>query len=221
LRRFKRKRPLKLTIVKNLIFDLGGVILDLAVPETILGFSRLSGMDADQVMDLFRRSDQFLAFERGDIGAREFRDFVRQLYNIDVSDQQLDACWNAMLLSIPIRKLELLTSLKREYNTYLLSNTNTIHLDFINHTVIPSMKGVVSLDDYFHKTYYSHLMRKRKPEPEIFLQVLAENNLNAAETLFLDDNSDNVAGARAVGMQAVFVNTPDFILDYFHEQGAS
>jgi len=210
-----------LAIVKNLVFDLGGVILDLAVPETILGFSRLSGMPADQVMELFRRSEEFLAFERGDIGEGEFRDFVRQLYKISASDQQLDDCWNAMLLSIPTRKLELLTSLKKQYTTYLLSNTNTIHLDFINRMIIPSMAGVVSLDDYFHKTYYSHLMGKRKPEPEIFLQVLEENGLNAAETLFLDDNSDNVAGARAVGMQAVFVNTPDFILDYFHEKGTS
>lgn len=210
-----------MAIVKNLVFDLGGVILDLAVPETILGFSRLSGMPADQVMELFRRSEEFLAFERGDIGEGEFRDFVRQLYKISASDQQLDDCWNAMLLSIPTRKLELLTSLKKQYTTYLLSNTNTIHLDFINRMIIPSMAGVVSLDDYFHKTYYSHLMGKRKPEPEIFLQVLEENGLNAAETLFLDDNSDNVAGARAVGMQAVFVNTPDFILDYFHEKGTS
>jgi glucose-1-phosphatase len=210
-----------LAIVKNLIFDLGGVILDLAVPDTILGFSRLSGMSADQVMDLFRRSDEFLAFERGDIGEDQFREFVRQLYNLRVSDQEIDDCWNAMLLSIPPRKLALLTALKDQYKTFLLSNTNTIHLDFINRKVIPSLDGVESLDHYFHKTYYSHLMGKRKPEPEIFLQVLEENGLNAAETLFLDDNSDNVAGARAVGMQAVFVNTPDFILDYFHEKGTS
>lgn len=205
-------------MVKNLIFDLGGVILDLAVPQTIVGFSRLSGLSPEIVTELFRGSEAFLAFERGAIGEYEFRNFVRQLYNIDASDQEIDECWNAMLLSIPRAKLDLLARLKTKYRTFLLSNTNTIHLDFINDKVLPTLDGVRSLDDYFHKTYYSHLMAKRKPEPEIFLQVLEENNLSASETLFLDDNQDNVAGAKTVGLQTAYVDSPDFILQYFHEQ---
>jgi glucose-1-phosphatase len=80
---------------------------------------------------------------------------------------------------------------------------------------------VQSLDECFHKSYYSHLMRKRKPEPEIFLQVLHENDLDPAETIFLDDNADNIAGAKAVGINAVFVDKPDFILNYFHEHRTS
>jgi glucose-1-phosphatase len=112
----------------------------------------------------------------------------------------------------------LLTALKKAHRTYLLSNTNAIHLEHINHRVLPSINGMRSLDDYFHNTYYSHLMKKRKPEPAIFLQVLEENGLSASETLFLDDNAENIEGAKAVGLQTAFVNSNDFILDYFHEQ---
>ena len=205
-------------MVKNLIFDLGGVILDLAVPQTIIAFSRLSGLSPEIVTELFKGSDGFLAFEKGTIGEYEFRNFVRELYNVDVSDLEIDECWNAMLLSISKEKLDLLTRLKSSYRTFLLSNTNTIHLEYINEKVLRDFDGVSSLDDFFHKTYYSHLMAKRKPEPEIFLQVLEENNLKASETLFLDDNTDNVEAARAVGLQAVYVDSPDFILQYFHEQ---
>jgi HAD superfamily hydrolase (TIGR01549 family) len=202
-------------MVKNLIFDLGGVILDLAVPQTLIGFSKLSGLSAEEVTDLFRSSEGFLDFEKGAIGEAEFRDFVRNLYHIKASDEQLDECWNAMLLTIPYEKLELLRKLKSSHRTFLLSNTNTIHLDFINQKVLPGMNGISSLDDYFHQTYYSHLMGKRKPDPEIFLQVLQENNLDPAETLFLDDNKDNVAGAQKVGLQTAYVDPPGFILQYF------
>ena len=116
---------------KNIIFDLGGVILDLAVSDTLMGFSKLSGLDPQTVTHLFKNSAGFLAYEKGEIDDVEFRAFVRELYKIDASDRQLDECWNAMLLSIPTRKLDLLMALKEKYQTFLLSNTNTIHLDFI------------------------------------------------------------------------------------------
>jgi glucose-1-phosphatase len=202
---------------RNIIFDLGGVILDLSVPATIVAFSKASGLDPETVKKLFVSSEGFLAYERGEIDDLEFRSFVRSLFKVNLSDAELDACWNAMLLTIDERKVELLLQLKKNYNTFLLSNTNTIHVDYINANVIPKLKGVRSLEECFHKTYYSHLMKKRKPEAEIFQQVLDENNLDAADTIFLDDNADNIAGARAVGIQTAFVDSPDFILNYFHE----
>ncbi len=202
-------------MVKNLIFDLGGVILDLAVPRTLGGFSRLSGIAPGKVTEMFKDSEGFLHFERGTMEVDEFREFVRSLYKIKASDEQLDECWNAMLLSIPEERLQLLRKLKDKHQTFLLSNTNTIHLDFINTQVLPRLNGVASLDDYFHRTYYSHLMGTRKPEAEIFNRVLEENGLVAEETLFLDDNADNIEGAKKLGIQTAFVNTPNFILDYF------
>jgi glucose-1-phosphatase len=203
-------------VVKNLIFDLGGVILDLDIPKTLIGFSEISGLSTQEVARLFKTSNGFLKYERGEFSDEDFRDFVRSVYKINVPDAIIDSCWNAMLVGIPVEKLNLLNELKLKYNTFLLSNTNTLHLDYINSKVLPEA-NIPVLENFFHKTYYSHLMGKRKPEAEIFLQVIHENNLKPEETLFLDDNADNIVGAAAVGLKTAFVNTSTFILDYFHE----
>jgi glucose-1-phosphatase len=201
--------------IKNIIFDLGGVILDLEVPRTVKGFADLSGLTAEEVLHRFRTSDGFEKYERGEYTDHEFREFVKDLYDLDVDDALIDECWNAMLLDVPVARLQLLQSLRQKYQTFLLSNTNTIHLNHINNVILPQSHNIPSLDAYFHKSYYSHFIGKRKPEARIFAQVLEENNLNAEDTLFLDDNMDNIAGARAVGLQTAFVDTHDFILQYF------
>ncbi len=202
---------------KNLIFDLGGVILDLDVPKTIGEFARVSGLAPDEVAHRFRHSEGFMKYERGEISDTEFRNFVRDLYSVSISDAELDACWNAMLGGIPKSKLTLIQSLREKYQVFLLSNTNTIHLNYINSTILSPSESVPSLDTYFDRAYYSHVMGKRKPEREIFEQVLDENRLQARESLFLDDNAENIEGAKVVGLQTAFVNTPDFILTYFNE----
>jgi glucose-1-phosphatase len=203
--------------IKNLIFDLGGVILDLSVPTTLDSFSTLSGLDRREVELLFQQSPEFNLYEKGQISDAEFRDFVRNIYRTNATDEQLDASWNAMLLGIPVNKLELLSRLKDAYNVFLLSNTNGIHLRYIDEVMLPALHLHDSLNPFFHKVYYSHLMKMRKPDAEIFQQVLKENNLIAEETLFLDDNASNVKGAEAVGIKTVHVLSPSLILDYFHD----
>lgn len=198
------------------MFDLGGVILDLSVDTTLHSFASLSGMDGTQVKKLFVSSSGFLEYEKGLISDEAFRLFVRETYRVEASDEKIDACWNAMLLGIPQVKLELLLRLKERYQVFLLSNTNNIHLQYINKKILPTLSGDHSLDPYFHKTYYSHLMKMRKPDAEIFMHVLNENGLNPTETLFLDDNADNIAGAQAVDIETVYVTSPDMIIDYFH-----
>jgi FMN phosphatase YigB (HAD superfamily) len=202
--------------VRNLIFDLGGVILDLSVDHTIESFSKLSGVPKQKVMDIFHSSPGFNDYESGKMTDAGFRDYLRDIYKTDSSDQQIDACWNAMLGGIAMEKLHLLRRLKKSYSVYLLSNTNEIHLSYINSMILPKLTGERSLDSYFHKAYYSHRMLKRKPDVEIFEQVLRENQLKASDTLFFDDNSLNVEGAKLAGLQTVYVTSPDLILDYFH-----
>jgi FMN phosphatase YigB (HAD superfamily) len=202
--------------IKNLIFDLGGVILDLSVDHTLQSFSAISGLEKAVVQRLFVSSPGFEAYEKGLISDEEFRDFVRQTYSVKVPDADIDASWNAMLLGIPMVKLQLLQRLMNEYRVYLLSNTNTIHLKYINEMMLPGITGVTSLDPYFHRTYYSHIMKKRKPDAEIFVQVLEENDLRPEETLFLDDNAHNVEGAKALGIRTLHVVTPDLIMGYFN-----
>lgn len=202
--------------IKNLIFDLGGVILDLSVDHTLQAFSKLSGLSKQKVQDVFQNSPGFNEYEKGKMDDNAFRQYLKKIYNINAADHEIDTCWNAMLLGIPVAKLKLLQRLKEEYRVYLLSNTNDIHLSYINTVMLPGITGENSLDIYFHKAYYSHQMLMRKPDAEIFEYVLKENNLNPAETLFLDDNALNVAGAKSVGLQTVHVTTPDLILAYFH-----
>jgi putative hydrolase of the HAD superfamily len=201
--------------VKNLIFDLGGVILDLSVDTTLQAVAKLSGINKAEVIRRFVTAPGFVQFEKGLIEESEFRDFVRETYNVKASDVEVDQAWNAMLLGLPIAKLQLLTRLMGTHRTYLLSNTNTIHLRYINEKILPPVAGINSLDGYFHKSYYSHLMKKRKPDADIFLQVLEENNLKPEETLFLDDNKENIEGAAALGIKTLLVTHPDIVTEYF------
>jgi epoxide hydrolase-like predicted phosphatase len=201
--------------VKNLIFDLGGVILDLSIDHTLESFKELSGINKTQVQDIFVNSPEFEIYEKGEIEDAEFREFVRKAYQVTAADSEIDSCWNAMLRGIPTSKLDMLDSLKEKYNVFLLSNTNGIHLSYINDILLPSITGGNQLDIYFHKAYYSHRMKKRKPDAEIFQQVLDENDLEPGETLFLDDNAKNIEGARSLGIQTVYVTNPDLVPDVF------
>ena len=204
------------TSIRNLIFDLGGVILDLSVADTLQSFSSLSKIDVAKVKDIFTTSAGFEEYEKGAFDDDTFRNFVRETYSITADDRAIDKCWNAMLLGIPKVKLELLLRLQNEYQVFLLSNTNSIHLEYINEVMLPQIKGAKNLDSYFHKAYYSHKMRKRKPDAEIFEQVIDENHLLPEQTLFLDDNQMNIDGAHSLGIKTVHVHTPNLILDYFH-----
>ena len=205
--------------IKNLIFDLGGVILDLSVDQTMEQFSALSGLDKQRVKDLYASTPGFEDYEKGLMNDKDFRDFVRHVFSVQSSDDEIDKCWTAMLLGLPIRKLNLLQALKENFSVYLLSNTNNIHINYINQIMLPGITHPGnSLDSYFHRAYYSHIMKKRKPNADIFEQVLNENSLLANETLFLDDNLPNIEGAKKIGIQTVHVVTPDLILNYFDEQ---
>ena len=200
--------------IKNLIFDLGGVILDLSVNSTLKLFADISGIDSNRVKQLFIDSPGFEAYEKGEITDIEFRDFVRKLYDIDAPDEVLDSCWNAMLVNIPLEKLQLLETLKKTHNVFLLSNTNDIHVHYINNTLLRRVTQQ-SLDDFFHHAYYSHTMKMRKPDAEIFQKVLELEKLDPSETLFLDDNQANIDGASKLGIKTVHVVNPNMIFDYF------
>lgn len=202
--------------VKTLIFDLGGVILDLSIPHTLDTFAELSRMPKEKVHEIYLSAPGFIDYEKGAIDDATFRDFVRETYAINAGDDEIDTAWNAMLRGIPAQKLELLTRLQGEFQVFLLSNTNAIHVHHINEVILPKGQEKRTLDSYFHKAYYSHRMGKRKPDAEIFEQVIEENHLVPEQTLFLDDYAINIEGARSVGIKTVHVTSPHLILDYFH-----
>ena len=203
--------------IKAIIFDLGGVILDLSVNHTLEAFSSLSGLGVNRVKDIFISSPEFNEYEKGSLNDGQFRDFIRMTYVPHASDRQIDDCWNAMLRGLPVDKLNLLNELKKHFGIYLLSNTNNIHLQYINEHLLKNLTGKNDLDGYFHRAYYSHRMGKRKPDADIFEQVLQENDLTPLHTLFLDDNPDNISGAERLGIQTVYVTSPDLMTSTCNE----
>jgi epoxide hydrolase-like predicted phosphatase len=194
--------------IRNLIFDLGGVILNLSVASTLNQLAALTGWPLEKIMESYASREEFLQYEKGLISDPDFRSALRKIYSIGDTDDVIDTCWNAMLLDIPPGRIEQLKELKGRYRTFLLSNTNSIHVKCFSAELFKA-HGLSSLDDLFEKVYYSHVLNMRKPDPEIYRHVLAENNLKASETLFLDDNAKNIEGARSVGIETMLVTNAD------------
>jgi FMN phosphatase YigB (HAD superfamily) len=150
--------------------------------------------------------------------ADEFRAYIRQKTgNSTLTNEQINAAWNSILLGIEPGNHELLLNLKEKYRIFLLSNINSIHFDHIMN-YLKSEFGFDGNDHIFEKTYYSHLTGKRKPEPEIFEQVLKENNLAPAETLFIDDSPQHLAAAQKLGIQTFLMTAPDTIQLFFKRE---
>jgi glucose-1-phosphatase len=202
--------------IKNIIFDLGGVILDLDVDKTYHQFAQLSGQPVAQLKAEAARHSFFNEYEQGSISDDNFREELKGFLRVTTSDQQIDKAWNAMLGAVPLTRVDLLKKIRGKFGIFLLSNTNNIHLQCFT-KIVEDTLGSSSWDGLFEKTYYSHLIKMRKPDAAIYSHVLNENNLKAAETLFLDDNLSNLQGAASIGIQTFHVTHPDLIFSLFHE----
>lgn len=184
--------------VKNIIFDFGGVIIDLNRKRCIDNFKKLGYNEAEEVIGNCHNQGVFHQLERGDISANEFRTDIREATQHVLTDKQIDAAWISMLDEIPSSKLDLLLSLRERYVVYLLSNTNEIHWDWACKYAF-SYKGFRA-EDYFEKLFLSYRMKMLKPDEAIFNQVLSEANILPEETLFIDDSPLNCAAAQKLGI---------------------
>jgi glucose-1-phosphatase len=202
--------------IQNIIFDLGGVIININYQKAIDAFKKLSKENCTIEFNQKVQSKLFDDLETGRISEEEFRNQVRECYQVEGTDEQIDAAWNAMLLDIPAERIELLQKLKKKYRLFLLSNTNAIHLIGFNKIVEDSF-GIPSLDSLFDKTYYSHLVGQRKPDVVIFEQVLTENRLKREETLFIDDSIQHIESADKCGIQTLHLAPPLTINQVFKD----
>ena len=193
--------------IKNIIFDFGGVIINIEYARSTEAL-RAYSTSQDQV-DFSQKGQSHLfdLYERGDISSSEFRDGLRREYGIEATDDQIDEAWNSLLLDIPAERIDLLRTLAKKYRLFLLSNTNDIHMVAF-HKIMADSHGLPNLEPLFEKVYYSHLVHKRKPHADIFAHVLAENNLNPEETLFIDDSIQHIEGAHKVGLQTLHLAPP-------------
>ena len=193
--------------IKNIIFDLGGVILNIDYRLTIDAFKNLGLSNFEEMFTQAQQVGLFDQLDKGLVTPAQFREGLRQISGVALSDKQIDDAWNAMLLDFPTKRLEVLKSVKNHYKTFLLSNTNAIHIEEYN-KILQQTFGVGNLSVFFDKEYYSHIINMRKPDAETFEIILKENNLNASETLFIDDTQQHVEGAKKLGILAYHLNIP-------------
>ena len=199
--------------VEAIIFDLGGVIINLDTSRTIASFVRLSGWKQAEIISL-TNSKEFLDFERGNLNDAEFRAFVSKSLQTHLTNEQLDQAWNAMILDIPEVRINLLRKLSQQLPTFILSNTNNIHIEFVERELLPE-HNIRSFKEIVHKDYYSHVMGMRKPEPEIFQRLIDENNLSTIKTLLVDDNTQNIEAAKVMGFKTYLVPPNQLNLNLF------
>lgn len=201
---------------KNIIFDLGGVILNIDYKRTISAFHDLGIQDFETKFSQLQQIDLFDAYEKGEISSQVFRSGIRSAFDNPLTDSEIDVAWNAMLLDLPKERLELIRSLAKTKRITLLSNTNEIHISSFYRTIL-DQHGLTDLSGYFLKVYYSFELGMRKPEARIFKHVLAAHEFNPEETLFIDDSIQHVKAAKALGIRAYHlkVDQGESILDLF------
>lgn len=201
--------------VRNIIFDLGNVVINIDTEITISKFKDLGIVNFDEMYTIMRQTDVFDRLDTGKITLPEFRNAIREFSQLNLADWQIDEAWCAMLLDFPEENAELLRKLRAAgYKLYLLSNTNEMHIRYYT-DYMKKQFGRDLLDELFDRTFYSHEIGYRKPNREAFDYVLKSENLNPAETLFIDDLENNIAGARQTGMQAHHHLKGDRIIDLF------
>ena len=186
--------------IKNIVFDLGGVLVDLDFKAAINGLQKAGFANVKEQLQSFDREGIFQKFELGEMTAEEFRTAIRENSTVTLTDEEIDALWNAMLLEIPREKLELILDLRGKYMVYLLSNTNSIHWDYVCKNAF-NYRGF-RVKDYFEETFLSYEMHLAKPDKAIFEKVLQDANLLPEETLFIDDSEANCKVAEEVGIHA-------------------
>jgi putative hydrolase of the HAD superfamily len=196
---------------KVLIFDLGGVVIDLFVDRTFAAMAAL-GVPAEMLTERgCLMNSMMMQFDRGDITADEMFGYIKSFLPAALRektgaglDGEIQRVWNLMLGDIPADKLQRLAALRSAgYRVVMLSNTNSGHWPRIEQLFMETGGKLPS--ECFDALYLSYLMRRRKPEPGIFLTLLESEGVEAADCLFFDDSAENCAAARALGIDAVLV----------------
>jgi HAD superfamily hydrolase (TIGR01509 family) len=202
--------------ITTLIFDFGGVLINLDINQCILNFKHLGVVDVEQYLNNFAQSGFFMQLEKGQISAAEFRNEIRKLTPNELTDSQIDEAWCSFLLEVPEEKLEMLLELRKKFRVLLLSNTNIIH--FPNSEKLLFTDKGRKLSEYFDRCYLSYEMKMAKPDLEIFKNILASENVQGNECLFLDDGLKNTLQAQKLGIQTYLVSEHEDLSFLLHPE---
>ena len=199
--------------VKNIIFDFGNVLFDLDLPRIGQHFQQFWGEKAAVARDKLYAAHVFQLYETGGLSTAEFVDALRFAAEPHLSEAQVVGAWNSIFIGMPGERFELLARLREHYNVFLLSNINDLHARWIDDYMLREHGFEDFQTQFFDGVYYSHLIRLRKPDRDIYEYVLADAELAPAETVFFDDLEENVAAARALGIRGVLKRPEDDILE--------
>jgi putative hydrolase of the HAD superfamily len=196
--------------LKNIIFDLGGVLLNIDYNKTKLSFEELGFNHFDHMYNQYSADMLFSDLETGKISNEHFCDYLVKKADGKINAAQICTAWNAMLLDFRTESLAFLEGLAEKYTLYLLSNTNSIHLKAFGH-IFTKETGKASLNDYFTKAWYSNEIGLRKPNSDIFEFVLQDAGIRAEESLFIDDSYNNIETAQKMGFRTHLLLTGEKI----------
>lgn len=201
--------------IKVIIFDFGGVILNINYNKTINAFKKLGIENAEKIYSQKKQSELFNLIETGKISEKEF---LLELQKISAhkNTEKIKKAWNAMLLDLPKERLNLLSQLKSRYKLFLLSNTNHIHIKEIKKKLGDDMWG--NFANLFDKMYLSHQVKIRKPEKNIFRLILSEQQLNANEVLFIDDSYQHIKAAKKLNFNTYHLKKEEDIVNLFFDK---
>lgn len=191
--------------IEALIIDYGNVIFDLDFEKSKNAFQKLGVENVDAFYGHLVQSTLFDQLDKGEINSDQFREELRKTIGMELKDEEIDRAYNSLLVGIPKGRHEILSKLHENYRTFLLSNNNAIHYEYIM-KYIQFHYGIESYEDYFEETYFSHFMGMRKPDKEIFIKVIEEQNLNPQTTLFIDDSPQHIATANSLGLQTYLIH---------------
>jgi glucose-1-phosphatase len=198
--------------IKNIIFDMGNVIIDIDPPRTANKLSILTGLAVEDIRQRIKAADLFHQYEGGHINDDTFREVCREILQTPLSDAQLDEAWHDLLEELLPERLRLIQALGERYNIYLLSNTNNIHLTEIDRRC----RQLIGLPyaSLFKQLFLSFEINLMKPNIALYEHVLAVSGMVPAESVFLDDVAENLEPARQLGMHTIQVVRPTSILEY-------
>lgn len=199
--------------IKTIIFDFGGVVVDINRDSAVKRFKEVGVDEADSLLDTYRQEGIFLALEEGKLSRHEFYDELRKLAGKQIANERIDYAWKGFFLHVDQGRLDFLTELRKNYRVCLLSNTNPIVMAWARSSQFsPAGKP---LDDYFDKLYLSYQMGVAKPHREIFEQVIQSENLAPSQMLFIDDGAANIEMATSLGFQTAMPKHGEDFRIYF------
>lgn len=208
-----------ISTIKNIIFDYGNVIFRIDFKRTQHSFTELGIKNVERFFAHTGHDPLFDEFEKGFISSDEFRDGIRRITEQpQLTNEQIDHAWNTLLIGVPEGTHEVLLKAKKKYRTFLLSNNNEIHYKWIME-YLKNEFNLPSNEIFFEKDYYSHLMKMRKPNPDIFQFVLNAHNLKPQETLFIDDSPQHLKTAASLGMETHLLTAEETLEGYLYGAG--